>query len=94
MPSPKPEERRLSERQPVKRLATMLTGNGAQPRYCRVTEISENGVRVNAIGFKVPDKFVLLFSGSGPAQDGNYSVIWRSDQEIGAEFIAGIAPRV
>ena len=36
----------------------MITGKDA-PRYCLVTDLSDGGVRVNAVGYKVPDEFEL-----------------------------------
>ena len=59
----KPEERRQGPRYPLERLAKIQPGDGTPPRYCRVTNISDGGVRLNTYGFNVPDEFVLFFSG-------------------------------
>ena len=87
MPSPKTEEKRGAPRYPLERLAKIQPGRSNPPRYCLVTDISDGGVRVNTNGFDLPDEFVLLLSGDGPAQDGTYQVIWRCDDEIGAKLL-------
>lgn len=87
MQSLKPEERRRSPRYPVDRLAKIQLGIGTPPRYCLITDISDGGVRLRADGFEVPDEFVLLLSGEGPAQDGTYRVVWRLGREVGAKFV-------
>jgi hypothetical protein len=91
---PKSEERRQSARYPLERLAKIQTANGMQTLYCIVTDISGGGVRINGYGFDIPDEFVLLLSGDGPAQDGNYRVIWRFAHEVGAKFLSALTERV
>ena len=80
-------ERRATPRQRLGRLATMLVGGDAPPRYCLVTDYSEGGVRVNSNGLKIPDKFELRFSGGGHFKDGEYEVVWRNDPIVGARYI-------
>jgi len=80
------EGRRLPRKR-IGRLATMLIGGGAPPRYCLVTDFSEGGVRVNSNGSKIPDVFELRFSDSGRFRDGAYQVIWRNDPIVGAKFL-------
>ena len=88
IPSPKFKENREAPRYSLARLATILPGNGAPPRYCLVTDISDGGVRIDLNGYiRLPDEFVLLFAGDAPAQNGTYKVIWRRGQEVGAKFI-------
>jgi hypothetical protein len=87
MLSPKAEEKRGSPRYPLERLAKIQLGQGNPPRYCLVTDVSGGGVRINAFGYTVPDEFVLLLSGDGPAQDGPYKVIWRLGDDVGAKFV-------
>ena len=60
------------------------------PRYCLITDLSDVGVRVNAFGSKIPDEFVLLLSGDGPARHGTYRVIWRISHDVGARYVIGI----
>ena len=82
------KERRRARRQRVEYLATMVPDNDA-PRYCLVTETSDGGVRINAIGYKVPDEFGLRFPGSEPAK--TYKVIWRIGHDVGAKLIGTAA---
>ena len=71
------DERRRSPRQRLGRLATIKLGVGIAPRYCLVTNVSEEGVRLRLNGIEVIDEFVLLFPGDSPARDGTYKVVWR-----------------
>lgn len=87
-------ERRQTPRHRLGRLATMLPLDGSPPRYCLVTDFSVGGVRINSNGLKIPDEFVLRFSGDGPQKDGTYKVIWRNDPIVGAEFVSGSSPAV
>jgi hypothetical protein len=73
-----------SPRQRVEYLATVVSGDGAA-RHCVVTEISDGGVRITAHGYKVPDEFMLRFSGNGPAKA--YKAIWRIGHDVGARLI-------
>jgi hypothetical protein len=92
MLSPKPQERRETRRHHLASLATILPTNGGPQRYCRVLDISHGGVRLEVSGPSVPDEFVLLVSGTTPAKDGTYRVIWRLGREVGAMFISGTLP--
>jgi|HubBroStandDraft_2_1064218.scaffolds.fasta_scaffold294475_2 hypothetical protein len=87
MLSPEAEEKRGAPRYPLERLAKIQLGHGIPPRYCLITDVSGGGVRINAFGYTVPDEFVLLLSGDGPAQDGRYEVIWRLGYDVGARLI-------
>jgi hypothetical protein len=82
-------ERRAIPRCPVERLAKIKLGVGTPSLHCRVSDISEGGVRINATfnGFEVPNEFVLLLSGDGPAREGTYRVIWRRGPEVGAKLV-------
>jgi hypothetical protein len=80
-------ENRVTPRQRLGRLATMLVGGGVSPRYCLVTDFSEGGVRVNSNGQKIPDKFELRFLGDDHFKDGEYEVIWRNDPIVGAKYV-------
>ena len=90
MPLPKAEEKRGAPRYPLERLAKIQTGDGTPARYCVVLDVSDGGVRINAFGLHIPDEFVLLLSGDGPALDGTYKVIWRIGYDVGARFVVGI----
>jgi hypothetical protein len=84
----KPEERREAQRYPLERLAKIQVGIDTPPCYCLISDISDGGVRFHRNGLEIPDEFVLLLSGDGPAQDGRYRVIWRQGDEIGAKHIS------
>jgi hypothetical protein len=88
------EDRRRSPRQRLGRLATIKLGVGIEPRYCLVTNVSAEGVRLQLNGIDVVDEFVLLFHGAGEAQDGTYKVVWRSGRDVGAKFINGVIQNV
>jgi hypothetical protein len=82
------EERRSTPRHRLGRLATIKLGIGIAPRYCLVSNVSAEGVRIHVNGFDVLDEFVLLFPGGGLGQDGTYKVVWRQAQDIGAKFVS------
>jgi hypothetical protein len=84
---PKFEERRL-RRYPLERMAKIQFGYDTPPCYCLITDISDGGVRLHANGLQIPDEFVLLLSGDGPARDGRYRVVWRQGDEIGAKYVS------
>jgi len=84
-------EHRVAPRQRLGRLATMVVGGDAPPRYCLVTDYSEGGVRVNSNGQKIPNKFELRFLGDGHFKDGEYEVIWRNDPIVGARYVGPVS---
>jgi PilZ domain len=94
MSSPDFEERRRSPRHRLGQLATIKLGIGVAPRYCLVTNISAEGVRIHVNGFEVVDEFVLMFPGGGVGQDGTYKVVWRQAQDIGAKFVSAVTQNV
>jgi hypothetical protein len=94
MVSPKSKENRQAPRYSLARLATILPGNGAPPRYCLVTNIARGGVRIDLNQYvKIADEFELRFSGDAPAQNGLYRLIWRRGQDVGARFLRKVSPR-
>lgn len=85
---PKLEERRLSRRRDLNRMAKIQFANGMLPRDCLITDISDGGVRLHVEGYDVPDEFVLVLSGEGVAgKERVYRVVWRLGYEIGAKFV-------
>jgi PilZ domain len=85
------EERRRTPRQRLGKLATVKLGIGIAPRYCLVSNISTEGVRIHVNGYEVLDEFVLIFPDGGAAgQSGTYNVVWRSGQDIGAKFVSAV----
>jgi hypothetical protein len=88
---PRPEDRRLSRRRVLNRVAKIQFGNGTLPRDCLITDISDGGVRLHVEGFDVPDEFVLLLSGDDvAAKERVYKVVWRLGYEIGAKFLGHV----
>jgi hypothetical protein len=77
-------ERRSEPRWRGEFLATLVSGDG-QRRQCLVTEMSDGGVRINSIGFWVPDEFGLRLTGN--AKTRSYRVVWRSGHDAGAKLI-------
>jgi hypothetical protein len=89
-------ERRKTPRHRLGRLATIKLGIGIAPRYCLVSNISAEGVRLHVNGFDILDEFVLLFPGNGSAeaQDGTYKVVWRNGTDVGAKFVSAVTQNV
>ena len=79
------EERRSEPRWRGEFLATLVSADG-EPRHCLVTEMSDGGVRINAIGFRVPEVFGLRMTGR--AKTKSYRVIWRIGHDVGAKLIS------
>jgi hypothetical protein len=80
------QEKRKHVRQPRNQTAKFQTAAGAPWQDCRVTEVSNEGVRLRASGGQVPDRFTLLLADEG-AEQRKCKVIWRSGHEVGAEFM-------
>jgi hypothetical protein len=88
---PSPQERRLSRRRYMNRVAKIQFGSGGLPRDCLITDISDGGVRLHVEGFDVPDEFVLLLSADDvAAKELVYKVVWRLGYEIGAKFLGRV----
>ncbi len=86
-----PENRRKSQRRVLNRVAKIQFSNGALPRDCLITDISDGGVRLHVEGFEVPDEFVLLLSSDDVAsKERVYKVVWRLGYEIGAKFLGHV----
>jgi len=77
-------ERRHAKRHRVEYLATLITEKNP-PRYCLVTDMSDGGIRINAIGYNVPDEFGLRLTGNAIPR--RYKVIWRAGHNVGAKLI-------
>ena len=88
MLSLKPEEKRRSRRHQFRGVATVVFGAGRQ-HYCIVKDYSDGGVGLYVTGFYLPDEFALLSPPNGPARSGNYKVVWRLGQNVGAKFVGG-----
>lgn len=78
------EDRRGSKRSHLYHTVEMQFGPDHRVRECAILDISDEGVRVYALGFDIPEEFVLRFS---DVIHERYKVIWRRDREVGAKFI-------
>ena len=78
------QERRASPRRVVDCPGSIVGERSEAPQDCLIADISEGGVRLVVRG-KVSDEFVLLIN---DGSDVRYKcrVVWRLDDEIGAEF--------
>jgi hypothetical protein len=82
------DDRSLSRRRVLNRVAKIRFGSGALSRDCLITDISDGGVRFHVEGFDVPDEFVLMLGGDDiKSRERVYRVVWRSGYEIGAKFL-------
>jgi hypothetical protein len=79
------KERRRSERRPGNGLVQVLNSTGGPARECRLTDISEGGVRLYAENLALTDEFTLYLP-SGENRCRRCRVIWRLGHEIGAAF--------
>jgi PilZ domain len=77
-------ERRSEPRWRVEYLATIVSREGG-PQYCTVTEMSDGGVRIKTIIYRVLDEFGLRLTGQAIAK--RYSVVWRNGRHVGAKLI-------
>lgn len=77
-------ERRSSPRRIVN-CAGYIPDAAGGGRDCVVADISDGGVRL-CVQAEVPDEFVLVLKDGGGASH-KCRVVWRLDDEIGAEFI-------
>ena len=76
--------RRISERQPCKRVAKIQFGTGSLPRDCMITDVSDGGVKVIAEYLDVPPEFTIILSEGRPRQ---CRLAWRIGCEFGAKFV-------
>jgi len=79
------EEKRASPRRIVNCPGSIVSEAIAGARDCLIADIADGGVRISTTA-EVPDEFVLLpKDGSGASH--KCRVVWRLDDEIGAEFV-------
>jgi hypothetical protein len=79
------QDRRASPRQIVNCPGSIVSEAGAGPQDCLIADMSDGGVRL-FVRSKVADEFVLVIK---DGSDANHKcrVVWRLDDELGAEFI-------
>ena len=75
---------------------TDVIGADTAPRDCLILGISDGGVRLYVVGFDVPDEFVPLLSGDDGIEEADkFKVVWRQDNEVGAELVSIVQrPRI
>ena len=86
-PKARSENRRRTERLPMRGLAKIRFGAGLLPRDCWITDLSDGGVRLHVDSTDVPDEFTLVVQGGRR----ECRVVWRLGHEVGAEFVDGFA---
>ena len=79
------EDRRASPRQIVNCPGSIICDGAAGSLDCLIADISDGGVRL-LIQAEVPENFVLVIKDGGEANH-KCRVVWRLDDELGAEFI-------
>jgi len=79
------KDRRKSVRHPFNRFARIQGETGGPSGDCLIVNMSEDGVRLHAEDYAVPDEFILVMS-DGPYSRRSCRVVWRLGCEIGAQF--------
>lgn len=78
------KERRQLPRRVINRVAH-YQAEGALPRACMVTDISEGGARLYC-ETEMPEFFVLALSVDGAPMRRDCRVVWRLGHEVGVAF--------
>ena len=81
------KERRQTPRRIINRVAH-YHADGALPRTCTVTDISDAGARLYA-ETEMPSEFVLVIQGEGLRTRRDCRVMWRLGGECGVKFTDG-----
>ena len=79
------EERRASPRQIVNCPGSIAGAAGTAAQDCLIADLSDGGVRL-FVQSSVADEFVLVIKDGSEAHH-KCRVVWRLDDELGAEFI-------
>ena len=79
------KDNRRSRRRPLRYSAWMALDSDAL-HGCVLADISDTGARIDVEDAKIlPDRFMLLLSGTGSARR-SCRVIWRSPHQVGVAF--------
>jgi hypothetical protein len=78
-----PLEKRKGVRRPSVRAAKVQARSETPPCDCLITEMSDGGIRLRAASGRVTNRFTLILSNSRR----ECQVIWRTGNEVGAEFV-------
>jgi hypothetical protein len=84
-----PVENRQSSRVEVRYIAWIDVGDGLPLRNCIMRDISASGAKLGIITSTpnaIPNEFTLLLSTDGGVRH-RCRVAWRSDQNMGVEFL-------
>lgn len=80
------QDRRKTTRYAANGVVQVQDAIGGALYDCRLTDISNGGVRLYAERLFVPDDFVLWMTGEA-TQRRRCRVVWRLGHEVGAQFI-------
>ena len=84
-------EQRKSPRRAVRYPARIGADDGSEPRSCTLIDISQTGAKLQTEEtHQLPGEFVLLLGGATR----KCRIVWRSDQHIGVQFVAGVGHTV
>ena len=80
------KDRRAAQRHAVNGIVRIQgrVASASLARDCRLTDISDSGVRLFAEGVDVPDEFIIFLGADGIRRE--CRVVWRLGHEVGAEF--------
>jgi len=79
------QDRRASPRQVVNCAGSIICDASAETQDCLIADISDGGVRL-FVQVEIPENFVLIVK-DGSGANHKCRLVWRLDDEIGAEFI-------
>ena len=79
------KDRRKTQRFTINGFAQVQNGVGMPSRECRITNISDGGVRLFAERFEIADEFILWLPGEASSRR-RCRVVWRLGPEVGAQF--------
>jgi len=79
------DEKRKEIRRPLNKPAKLSADPRAPASDCAILEISSGGVRLQVFEAKVPEHFILVTSNDDTVRRA-CRVVWRSGDEVGAEF--------
>jgi hypothetical protein len=79
------QDRRASPRQVVNCAGSIVCDASTGSQDCLIADISDGGVRL-FVQVEIPEEFVLIVK-DGSGTNHKCRLVWRLDDEIGAEFI-------
>ena len=80
---------RKYKRQPLHYRAYVDLCDGTPARPCQLVDVSQHGAQLTmALASALPDRFALLLDEAGKSRRWCH-VIWRSEKQVGLQFLAG-----